>query len=226
MQGVFLAGGSTLERNAYEHIINRSRTLTMLGHTATLAEALKEVLCSRPDLLLIDKGTLPPAVLAPPRMVLRQAATLTRLAFIGTVPVGEIASYLRDGVTGILSHEMDTDQFVTGVDLVSRGGVVISPPTIFDAAPPLSPLPIVDRLSAREREILALIPTQPDNESLAQLLRISPLTVKSHVNSILRKLGATSRARLVVIAYESGLVTPGTPGRRHLSGHRDAGPDG
>ncbi|MDO0916638.1 LuxR C-terminal-related transcriptional regulator [Streptomyces sp. DT2A-34] len=87
------------------------------------------------------------------------------------------------------------------------------------------PSPVLDQLSARERQILILVATQPDNNALARLLGLSPLTVKSHVNRILRKFGVSTRAQLVAIAYESGLVTPGLPvgGMSHhcvVSAHR------
>ncbi|MEU0338162.1 LuxR C-terminal-related transcriptional regulator [Streptomyces bobili] len=71
--------------------------------------------------------------------------------------------------------------------------------------------PELNQLSTREGQILSLVATPPDNRTLAHLLGISPPTVKSHVNRILRKLGASSGAHLVTTAYESGLVSPGLP---------------
>jgi DNA-binding NarL/FixJ family response regulator len=68
----------------------------------------------------------------------------------------------------------------------------------------------LSRLTEREREILGLVAEGLSNDEIAARLYLSPLTTKTHVSRILTKLDARDRAQLVVIAYESGLVIPGT----------------
>ena len=68
----------------------------------------------------------------------------------------------------------------------------------------------MSQLTEREREVLVLVAEGLSNEELARRLFLSPLTTKTHVSRILTKLAARDRAQLVVIAYESGLVTPGS----------------
>ncbi|MFG1836807.1 response regulator transcription factor [Micromonospora sp. NPDC049175] len=64
-------------------------------------------------------------------------------------------------------------------------------------------------MTAREREVLASVATGSSNAEIAEALRMSPLTVKTHVSRIITKLGVRDRTQLVVLAYESGLITPG-----------------
>jgi DNA-binding NarL/FixJ family response regulator len=66
-----------------------------------------------------------------------------------------------------------------------------------------------DSLSEREREVLSLVARGLNNTEIAKALGLSPLTAKTHVSRIMGKLGARDRAQLVIVAYESGLVTPG-----------------
>jgi DNA-binding CsgD family transcriptional regulator len=67
-------------------------------------------------------------------------------------------------------------------------------------------------LTQREREVLALVAEGLSNDEIAGRLYLSPLTAKTHVSRVMTKLDARDRAQLVVIAYESGLVSPGRPG--------------
>ena len=69
---------------------------------------------------------------------------------------------------------------------------------------------MLDRLTPREREILTLVALGLSNEQIAQRLYISPTTAKTHVNRTMMKLAARDRAQLVIIAYETGLVRPGS----------------
>ncbi|MEV8287789.1 response regulator transcription factor [Streptomyces niveus] len=214
MHRVLLTGGRALVRDAYARVIGASAGLTLQAQTPRLPDALAQLPSLRPDLLLIDADALPDPPVAASRSVLRQATAWTRLAVIGTIPTSDIVYFVRAGFTGILGRDIEASHFVTALDLVSGGGLVISSPgsplDIRDARA-VAPPSALEHLSDRERQILALVATQRDNNALAQLLGLSPLTVKTHVNRILRKLGATSRAHLVAIAYESGLIVPGSP---------------
>ncbi|MET7695634.1 response regulator transcription factor [Streptomyces sp. NPDC005483] len=211
MHRVLLTGGPALLREAYARVIEDSALLTVQAQIPDLASALAQLPSLRPDILLIDAMAMASSPRTTTLLSLRLAAARTTLAVIGETPAEEAGSLLRVGVTGILGQQMEAAAFVVALDLISRGGTVISSPSMVTRISANPPSPTLDQLSARERQVLALVATQPDNGTLARLLGISPLTVKSHVNRILRKLGASSRAHLVTIAYESGLVSPGPP---------------
>ncbi|MFB7225137.1 response regulator transcription factor [Streptomyces sp. NPDC056227] len=207
MHRVIVAGGATLVRDAYAHIIDGSPTFTLQAQTPTFAEALTFLATTRSDILLIEAHELAGVPPVATQQSLRQAAARTRVVLLGNPPA-DLALLVGAGVTGILGLHLELDHFFTALDLVSRGGMVISPAPTHATSAPLSP-PALASLSNRERQVLALVPTQPNNDAIARLLGLSPLTVKTHINRIRHKLGASSRAHLVAIAYESRLVTPG-----------------
>lgn len=209
MHRVHLTGGPTLVLDAYAHVIGGSANLTVQGQTSTFVHALEILPSARPDVLLLHANALADAKPAVNQQRLRRAAARSRLAVIGDISTSDIASYMSTGVTGILSQDLDVAQFLTALELVSRGGLVIAPAPELASPLTASPAPMLALLSARERQILTLVTVEPHNEALAGVLGLSPLTVKTHVNRIMRKLGTSNRAQLVAVAYESGLVVPG-----------------
>lgn len=100
-------------------------------------------------------------------------------------------------------------EFIDALDRIAAGGLVIDPEVVrrlLSRRRDRSPL---ERLTDREREVLALVGLGLTNEDIARRLVVSPLTAKTHVSRTMVKLGARDRAQLVVLAYESGLVRPG-----------------
>jgi len=211
MHRVILTGGPALTRDAYAHIIEGSTFLSVQAQIPALDDALTQLPSTGPDILLIDSLALAPRPRTGTLLALHQAASQTALAVVGDILAEDISSLLHVGVTGILSHDLDATPFLVALDLVCRGGLVVSSAPVAARTSPTLVDPQLDQLSTRERQVLALVASQADNNELAQLLGLSPFTVKSHVNRILRKLGVSTRAQLVTIAYESGLVTPGLP---------------
>ncbi|MFI5753985.1 response regulator transcription factor [Streptomyces sp. NPDC051569] len=225
MQRVHLTGGPALVLDAYAHVIDDSADLTVHAQTPQLADALPLLLSARSDLLLIHTRALADAKPATTHLHLREAAAQTRTAVIGHLPSACFASCLSAGVTGILGPDLDVAHFLGALGLICRGGLVISPAPV-PAGPAVATAPVLTVLSPRERQILGLAATHIHNDTLAHLLGLSPFTIKTHLNRVMRKLGATNRAHLVTIAYESGLVTPGSANHaHHRSGTRHSSPD-
>ncbi|MFJ1748988.1 response regulator transcription factor [Streptomyces sp. NPDC088116] len=208
MHRVLLAGGPALVRDAYAHVIAASPAFVIQAQTATLAEALTVLTSTTCDLLLIDARELARATSAAAQVSLRHAAARTRTVVLGTIPPAELPLLTEAGVTGVLGPYLEPDEFFTALDVVCRGAIVISPaPSHAPGAPAahgaLAPL------TQREREVLALIAALPDNTAIALALDLSPVTVKSHINRIMHKLGVSSRSQLVALAYENRLIVPG-----------------
>jgi DNA-binding NarL/FixJ family response regulator len=123
---------------------------------------------------------------------------------------------LRAGAGGFLLKDAGPDELLRAIRLVSEGDALLAPSITrrliaeFAARPdPETPPEELADLTDREREILELVAAGLSNADIAQRLVISPLTAKTHVARILAKLGCHDRAQLVVLAYETGLVTPG-----------------
>jgi DNA-binding NarL/FixJ family response regulator len=136
---------------------------------------------------------------------------------------------LRAGASGFLVKDAEPEELIRAVRVVHRGEALLSPSVTrrviaslasrTAGAPPAAagrlqgnparPGPGLDRLTEREREVLALVAQGLSNDEIAGRLYLSPLTTKTHVSHIMTKLAARDRAQLVVIAYESGLVVPG-----------------
>ena len=125
---------------------------------------------------------------------------------------------LRLGASGFLVKDTDPEDLIRAVRVVARGEALLSPSVTrrlisnLASQPQRGPSrgPSLSRLTEREREVLALVAEGLSNEEMAGRLFLSPLTTKTHVSRIMTKLDARDRAQLVVIAYESGLVVPGS----------------
>jgi len=111
---------------------------------------------------------------------------------------------------------------IEAIRTVARGDALLSPAatrgliahflTLHDPGPATAP-GLLDALTDREREIVALVATGLSNAEIADRLTLSPLTVKTHANHAMTKLGARDRAQLVVLAYQAGLPGAHLPGR-------------
>ena len=127
---------------------------------------------------------------------------------------------IRAGASGFLVKDTEPADLLQAIRVVARGDALLSPSVtrrlITDlASRPAGPAPAAGKaLSDREREVLALVACGLSNDEIAGRLFLSPLTSKTHVSRIMTKLNARDRAQLVVMAYESGLVTPGRRDRR------------
>ena len=124
---------------------------------------------------------------------------------------------LRAGASGFLVKDTEPAELIQAIHVVARGDALLSPSVtrrlITDIATrPERPAPsgkALEGLTEREREVLVLVAEGLSNDEIAARLFLSPLTAKTHVSRIMTKLNARDRAQLVVMAYETGLVTPG-----------------
>ena len=126
---------------------------------------------------------------------------------------------LRAGASGFLLKDIEPQALIDAVRLVHDGQALLAPQVTrrlieafvvhHGSSPQPGPAAAIDQLTAREREILALVGSGRSNHEIATHLVLSPHTAKTHVSRIMTKLGARDRAQLVVTAYEAGLVTAG-----------------
>ncbi len=123
---------------------------------------------------------------------------------------------LRAGASGFLLKDAEPLELLQAVRVLAAGEALLSPSVTrrlidrFAATPEHRGAPVeLDVLTAREREVMAMVAKGLSNDEIAELLTISPATAKTHVSRAMVKLGARDRAQLVVLAYRSGLVLAG-----------------
>ena len=171
-----------------------------------------------PDIVLMDirmPGTdglaATRAIVADPRLA------DVRVIILTTFELDEyVFEAIRNGASGFLVKDTDPAELLRGVRAVAQGDALLSPSVtrriIEEFAARIGPPHHEARLSdltAREREILAVVAEGLSNDEIAERLFISPTTAKTHISRVMHKLGVRDRAQLVVIAYETGLVRPG-----------------
>ena len=145
-----------------------------------------------------------------------QALADARVLMLTTFDLDEyVYAALRAGASGFLLKDAGPDELLHAIRIVAAGEALLAPSVTrrliaeFAARPNPRQLPAgLDELTDREREILRLVAAGLSNDEIARQLVISPLTAKTHVSNVLRKLDCRDRAGLVALAYESGLVIP------------------
>jgi DNA-binding NarL/FixJ family response regulator len=141
----------------------------------------------------------------------------TRVLVLTTFDLDEyVYGALRAGASGFLLKDSRPRDLLRGIEVVAAGDALLAPSItrrlIAEFAArrdPADPPPALAELTEREREVMRLVAEGLTNGEIAGRLVISPLTAKTHVSNVLRKLGCRDRAALVALAYESGLVSAG-----------------
>jgi len=126
---------------------------------------------------------------------------------------------LRAGASGFLLKDTPPADLLAGIRVVAGGEALLSPSITrhlieeFVRRPPdgRAAPPVLNALTDREVEVLALVARGLSNAEIAERLHVSPATAKTHVARLLMKLDARDRAQLIIVAYETGLITPQTP---------------
>lgn len=219
MTTVLLADDQALIRAGFRALLSAEDDLEVVGEAATGQAALAQARALRPDVVLMDIRMpggdgieAATALLADPDLAGTKVIMLTTF---------ELDDYILDsvraGASGFLVKDTEPEELLRAVRAVARGDALLSPSVtrrllarVAAARPePVRRLASLEPLTAREREVLALVGRGLDNAGIALRLFITPLTAKTHVSRIMGKLGARDRSQLVVLAYESGLVAPG-----------------
>jgi DNA-binding NarL/FixJ family response regulator len=218
---VLLADDQPLLRGSFAYLINSTPDLEVVGEAATGREAVELARRTRADVVLMDIRMPDMDGLTATRLITEDEDLAgVRVLILTTFEIDEyVYRALRAGASGFLGKSAEPGELLDAIRIVDRGEALLSPAAVrsliarFLASPEHADPPTPGRLAAltdREREVLALVAEGLSNDDIAQRLIVSPQTVKTHINRTMAKLGAHDRAQLVVIAYQSGLVRPGT----------------
>jgi DNA-binding NarL/FixJ family response regulator len=215
---VLIAEPERLVRGGLRFLLERQDGIVVAADAATGEDAIAAALAVRPDVVLMDAG-LPDidCIEVTRRIRAPEGGHAGVLLLMNGVSDEALFGALRAGATGLLLKDSEPEALVDAVRVVARGETVLAPtlatrlvadylsrPERLRATPEE-----LDELTAREREVVALVACGLSNEEIAERLVVTRATAKTHVSRALCKLHARDRAQLVVLAYESGLVRPG-----------------
>ncbi|WP_217209472.1 response regulator transcription factor [Streptomyces sp. AC550_RSS872] len=218
---VLLADDQALLRSAFRVLVDSEPDMEVVAEACDGAEAVRLAKEERADVVLMDIRMPGTDGLAATRMISADPALAhVRVVILTTFEVDDyVVQSLRAGASGFLGKGSEPDELLSAIRVASGGEALLSPAATkgliarflaqgADDDHDPARAERLDALTGREREVLVQVAGGHSNDEIAERLEVSPLTVKTHVNRAMSKLGARDRAQLVVIAYESGLVRP------------------
>ena len=221
MISVVLADDQALIRTAVGELVSHEPGFVVAGEATNGREAIEQVHALRPDIVLMDvRMPVMDGIEATRAICADPQLAATRIIILTTFEEDEyVLQALRAGASGFIGKGTEAADLMSAIRVVHEGEALLSPratKALIDryVTPVERPQLVIpdelQRLTDREREILTLVGRGLSNTAMAELLVISPQTAKTHVNRMMSKLGAHDRAQLVITAYESGLLVPGS----------------
>lgn len=220
---LLIADDDEVTRSGLRTLLAAQPGITVVGEAADGVEAVEQALRLRPDVVLMDVRMPRRNGIEATRQLLAESAESVASAEPPKVVVittfendGYVTAALSAGASGFVLKRLPVRQIAEAVRVAAAGEAILFPAALrrMVAARPLGSAEALPKaaLTEREEEVLRLMATGLSNPEIAQSLRVSLETVKTHVGNVLTKLGAQNRTHAVVIAYESGLVVPGFTG--------------
>ena len=216
---VLVVDDEALIRAGFRVLVDASPGLAVVGEAADGAAAVRQCRALKPDVLLMDIRMPGMDGLEATRHVVGDPALAARVLIVTTFGEDEhVFAALRAGASGFVLKDTPPEDLVAAIRIVASGESLLTPrvttrliaefvrraPAVSTAAEPLA------ELTDREREVLVQVAAGKSNTEIAEYFVVSLNTVKTHVSRLLMKLSARDRAQLVVLAYESGLIVPGS----------------
>ncbi|MFH8447537.1 response regulator [Streptomyces sp. NPDC018026] len=220
---VLLADDQALLRSAFRVLVDSEPDMEVVGEASDGAEAARLAAEQRADVVLMDIRMPGTDGLAATRMISADPSLAhVRVVILTTFEVDDyVVQSLRAGASGFLGKGSEPEELLSAIRVAAGGEALLSPTATkgliarflaqqdtADQDRDPARAERLESLTVREREVLVQVAGGHSNDEIAERLEVSPLTVKTHVNRAMAKLGARDRAQLVVIAYESGLVRP------------------
>jgi DNA-binding NarL/FixJ family response regulator len=215
---VVVVDDQALVRGGFAMVLRVHDDIEVVAEAGTGLEAIEVARAHRPDVILMDVRMPEMDGIEATTRIIADADWDVRVLILTTFDPDEyVYKALRAGASGFVLKDIPADQLAGAVRTVAAGGALLAPTItrrlIGRFADRLTVDAAVagrlDRLTDRERDVVISVARGASNSEIAEELFIGPATVKSHVSSILTKLGLRDRAQIVVFAYESGLVEAG-----------------
>jgi DNA-binding NarL/FixJ family response regulator len=215
---VAVVDDQALVRSGFATMLGLQDDIEVVAEAGDGEAAVEIAHTHRPDVILMDIRMPAMDGLAATKAIVDSADWPVRVLILTTFDPDEyVYEALRAGASGFVLKDIAPEDLVAAVRTVADGGALLAPSVTrrliatFAAPPSLdeSVVARLDRLTEREQQVLVAVAAGSSNIEIAEELFVGAATVKSHVSSILTKLGLNNRAQAVAFAYESGLIKPG-----------------
>jgi DNA-binding NarL/FixJ family response regulator len=218
---VLLVDDQSLLRMGFRLILDAEPDMEVIGEAGDGATAVSMVAALHPDVVLMDVR-MPAMDGIQATNAIVAAGASTKILILTTFDLDQyVFAGLQAGASGFLLKDAPPTELLAAIRTVARGEAVLAPTAtrrLIDQFVPLMPGPdrrvdrdaVLNELTGRERSVFALLAAGRSNREIATELHVSEGTVKIHVGRILAKLDLRDRVQAVVLAYESGFVTPGS----------------
>lgn len=212
---VLIADDQALVRGSFRVLVDTTPGLVTVGEAGTGTAAVALARSTRPDVILMDIRMPEMDGIEATRRICAEPGP--RVLVLTTFDLDEyVYAALRAGASGFLLKDAPPADLLAGIRVVAAGEGLLAPSVtrrlIAEFAlrtPPIRPaVRGLDGVTDREREVLTLIARGLSNLEIAEHLHVSQATIKTHIGHLLTKLAVRDRAQLVIVAYESALVTP------------------
>ncbi|MFG2071521.1 response regulator [Nonomuraea maritima] len=213
---VLLVDDQALIRAGFRALLEAEEDIEVVAEAADGEQAVALAVEHRPDVALVDvQMPVMDGIEATRRIAADERLSDVHVVILTNYGLDAyVFEALRAGAGGFMVKDTEPADLLQGVRVAARGDALLSPSITrrligeFVARRPQPDAGGLDVLTNREREVTALVARGMSNDEIAAHMVISPTTAKTHVSRSMTKLGARDRAQLVVLAYESGLVTP------------------
>jgi DNA-binding NarL/FixJ family response regulator len=215
-----IADDQPLARAGLRAMLDHAPDVVVVGEAGDGRAAVSLARAEQPDVVLMDvRMPVMDGIEATRQITTGPGTADVRVLILTTFDLDEsVYAALRAGASGFLLKDVPPERLFDAIRVVAAGEALIAPGVtrrLIAAFTRNEPTPadrtrLLSSLTEREREVLALVGTGLSNDEISGRLVISMATVKTHVHRLLTKLDARDRAQLVVLAYEGGLVRPGT----------------
>ena len=218
---VAVADDQALVRSGFAVLLRSAGDIDVVGEASDGSEAVTLVERARPDVILMDiRMPDMDGLEATRRITANDATASTRVLILTTFDLDEyVFEALHAGASGFLLKDTLPDELLAAVRVVASGEALLAPKVTRrlieqfvqqPVAARIEPHPGLSSLTEREREVLGAVARGLSNAEIGEELFMSHATAKTHVSRLLTKLDARDRAQLVMLAYEAGVVVPGS----------------
>ena len=218
---VVVVDDQALVRGGFRVLVDSAPDLTVVGEASDGAQAVDLALAERPDVILMDiRMPSMDGLEATRRILAADTAQLIRILILTTFDLDEyVFAALKAGASGFLLKDTPPAALLAGIRTVAAGDALLSPSItrhlieeyVRHPQHPTKPPAQLESLTDREVEVLSLVAKGWSNAEIAERLYVSTATAKTHLSRLLLKLDARDRAQLIVLAYETGLVSAPSP---------------